>query len=55
MKDEESIEIELETEAIQYIARAIANLISHDNSLSSESPRFFEWVHENRKDLTNGL
>ena len=28
MKDEESIEIELETEAIQYIVRAITNLLS---------------------------
>ncbi len=55
MKDEESLEIELETEAIQYLVRAITNLITHDNSLTSETPRFFKWVNENRKDLINGL
>lgn len=55
MKDVESLEIELETEAIQYLVRAITNLITHDNSLTSETPRFFKWVNENRKDLINGL
>ncbi len=55
MKDEESMEIELETEAIQYLVRAITNLVTHDNSLTSETPRFFEWLSENRKDLMNGL
>lgn len=35
MKDEESLEIELETESIQYLVRAIANLITHDGSLTS--------------------
>lgn len=55
MKDDESIEIELETEAIQYIARAISNLATHDNSLTSETPRLFKWLNENRKDLLNGL
>lgn len=51
MKDEESIEIELETEAIQYLLRAITNLVSHDRSLTSETPRFLEWLKTNRKDL----
>ena len=55
MKDEESIDIELETEAIHYIVRAITNLITHDNSLSNETPRFFKWITNNRKDLTKGL
>jgi len=55
MKDEESIEIELETEAIHYLVRAITNLITHDNSLTCETPRFFKWLNENRADLTNGL
>jgi len=55
MKDEESIEIELETEAIQYLVRAITNLVTHDNSLTSETPRFYMWLSENRKDLMNGL
>ena len=55
MKDEESLEIELETEAIQYLVRAITNLITHNKSLTSETPRFFKWLIENRKDLINGL
>ncbi|MBA2590938.1 MAG: hypothetical protein M3495_06150 [Pseudomonadota bacterium] len=55
MKDEETIEIELETEAIQYIVRAITNLAGHDKSCTSETPRFFEWIEKNRKDLLNGL
>lgn len=55
MKDEESMEIELETEAIQYLIRAITNLVTHDNSLTSETPRLFIWLNENRKDLLNGL
>jgi uncharacterized protein YPO0396 len=55
MDDEETIEIELETEAIQYIVRAINNLVVHDNSLTSESNRFFDWLNENRKDLLKSL
>lgn len=55
MKDEDSLEIELKTEAIQYLVRAITNLITHDSSISSETPRFFEWLNGNRSDLTNGL
>ena len=55
MRDEKSLEIELETEAIQYIVRALANLNTLDNSLTSETPRFFKWVNENRKDLINDL
>lgn len=55
MKDEESIEIELETEAIQYIVRAITNLVTHDKSYTSETPRFVDWIRNNRKDLLNGL
>jgi len=51
MKDDEAIHLELETEAIQYILRAISNLIGHDRSLPSEGPRFFSWLKENRKDL----
>lgn len=54
-KDEESIEIELETEAIQYIVRAITNLAMHDKSCTSETPRFVDWIRNNRKDLLNGL
>jgi len=50
-RDEETIHLELETEAIQYIVRAQANLIAHDQSLPSEGPRFFAWLSTNRKDL----
>ena len=55
MKDDENLDIELEKEAIQYIARAIANLITHDNSVTSETPRYYKWLMENKKDLMNGL
>ncbi|MHB1865703.1 MAG: hypothetical protein ACYCPE_10795 [Metallibacterium sp.] len=41
MRDEETIDIELETEAIQYIVRAVINLAAHDKSCTSETPRFF--------------
>lgn len=51
LRDDEVIHLELETEAIQYIVRAQANLIAHDRSLPSEGPRFFEWLKVNRKDL----
>lgn len=51
MKDDEVIHLELETEAIQYILRAVSNLISHDRSLPSEGPRFFKWLEINRKNL----
>jgi hypothetical protein len=54
-KDEEYIDIELETEAIQYIVRAVINLTDHENTVTSETPRFFAWLTKNRKDLTNGL
>ncbi|HZX47679.1 MAG TPA: hypothetical protein VFF47_00500 [Nitrospirota bacterium] len=53
--DNDRVDIEIDTEAIQYILRAISNLLSHDRSLNSESPRFFKWLYENRKDITEGL
>ena len=55
MEDKEITEIELETEAIQYLIRAIANLVTHERTLTSETPRFLEWLKENRRDLENGL
>lgn len=55
MGDKETIGIELETEAIQYIVRALSNLVVHDNSVTSEAPRFFNWLRENRRDLIEGL
>lgn len=51
LRDEETVCLELETEAIQYIVRAVANLIGHDRSLPSEGPRFFKWLSTNRPDL----
>ena len=47
-------EADLEEEAIQYILRATGNLYTHDKSLTSETPRFFEWLAENRRDLFSG-
>lgn len=55
MKDEEYIDIELETQAIQHIVRAVTNLATHDKTATSETPRFFAWLTEHRKDLTNDL
>ena len=54
MKDDENLEIELETEAIQYLIRTIRNLYTHDNTISSQTLSLFKWSRENRKDLTNG-
>ncbi len=51
LRDEETVSLELETEAIQYIVRGVANLVAHDRSLPSEAPRFFEWLSSNRTDL----
>lgn len=48
---EETLSIKLETEAIQYIVRAISNLLTHDKSLSSESPRFLEWISTRKPDF----
>ena len=44
MQDKEQVDIELEEEAVQYIVRALTNLVLHDRSLPSEGPRFFEWL-----------
>jgi viroplasmin and RNaseH domain-containing protein len=49
--DDEKITLELDTEAIQYIVRALANLMLHDGSGPSEGPRFAKWLKENRPDL----
>ena len=51
LRDEESIEIDLEAEAVQYLVRAITNLILHDHSMPSEGQRFFEWLAANRQRL----
>lgn len=51
LRDEETVTLDLETEAIQYIVRAVANLVAHDYSLPSEAPRFLKWLPTNRSDL----
>lgn len=51
LRDEEIIDLDLETEAIQYIVRAIANLVGHDRSLPREGSRFFSWLCTNRSEL----
>ncbi len=47
LRDEETITIDLEAEAVQYLLRAITSLILHDHSMPSEGPRFFEWLAKN--------
>jgi len=51
LKDDESLEIELENEAIQYLVRAMTNFATYDNSVTSETPRFYKWLVENKKNL----
>jgi hypothetical protein len=55
MGDEETTEIDLETEAVLYIVRAITNLFDHDQSLSSESPRLLEWLNKNKPEILESL
>lgn len=51
LRDEETLSVDLESEAVQYIVRALTNLVLHDYSLPSEGPRFFEWLSENQQRL----
>jgi hypothetical protein len=50
-RGDEQIRLELDEEALQYIVRALANLVAHDASQPSEGPRFWVWMSENRVDL----
>lgn len=52
LRDDEQIEMELEEEAVQYIVRALTNLVLHDQSLPSEGPRFFEWLAARSKGVS---
>ena len=55
-RDDGKIRLELDEEALQYIVRALANLVAHGASQPSEGPRFWAWMSENRADLlTNPL
>ena len=45
------IEIELDSEAAQYIIRIVSNLFAYDRSVPSEFPRFMEWLNKERPDL----
>ena len=49
LNEDETVWIELETEAVQYIARALSNLVQHDRSLPSEGPRFLAWLNSSWK------
>lgn len=51
LRDDETIALDLEAEAIQYILRGLTNLIGHGRPLPGEGARFFAWVANNRKDL----
>ena len=51
LRDEETITLDLEAEAVQYLVRAITNLVLHDHSMPSEGPRFFEWLAAHRQRL----
>jgi hypothetical protein len=43
--------LELQTESLQYVMRALSNMISFDQSLPAEGPRFMDWLTSNRADL----
>jgi hypothetical protein len=47
----EIVILDSENEAIQYIVRALVNLVTHDCSLPSEFPRFWAWVEKNQPGL----
>ena len=49
--DEETVAVDIEGEAVQYIVRGIVNLFLHDGSFPSEGPRFFAWLALNRDRL----
>ena len=51
LRDAETITLDLEAEAVQYLIRAITNLVLHDHSMPSEGPRFFEWLATHRQRL----
>jgi hypothetical protein len=55
MTEEEVVEIDLETESIHFIFRAMGNLLVYDRSFSSETPRFLAWVFKNRLDISDDL
>ena len=44
LRDEETITLDLEAEAVQYLSRAITNLVLHTHSMPKEGQRFFEWL-----------
>ena len=47
----DSIELDLQTEAVLVIIRCLTNLLRHDMTQPSEGPRFIEWVAEHCPEL----
>ena len=45
------IEIELDSEAAQYIIRGVSNLFAYDRSVPSEFLRFMAWLNKERPDF----
>ena len=48
---EDEVFVDLETSAVQYVLRALTNMIGFDKSIPYEAPRYIEWLKENRPDL----
>ncbi|MFA4994233.1 MAG: hypothetical protein WC521_02890 [Bdellovibrionales bacterium] len=48
---EDALEIDIESETLQYIFRAMYNLFVYNHSISSETPRFLKWLKTNRPEL----
>ncbi len=51
LPDDEKIRLELDEEALQYIVRALSNLVAHDQSQPPNGPRFWQWMSDHRQDL----
>lgn len=50
-QSDKTISIDLEGEAIQYIMRALVNLVEYDQSQPSEGYRFLLWLTDNQNRL----
>ena len=48
---DDSVELDLETEAVGQIIRGLINMIRYDQSIPSQMPLFVDWLMKHRVDL----